>query len=375
MMQPAAVELGIKLRVLTSEQASSAAQVIPDIVVGDYQKTADCLTAAQGADAVTFDHEHVPPQALQALLAEGYAVEPHPEALIYAQDKLAQRRLLVQLGAPVPEFAAIGSVQDALDFSEEVGGQVCLKTCRGGYDGKGVWFPESREELTETVEKLLAADVKLMAERKVKLHRELSVLVARNPSGEIKVWPVTMSVQENGVCAEAIAPAPDLDSYLERHTRQLGKDIADDLGVTGVLAVELFTYLVDGRETIAVNELAMRPHNTGHWTQDGCVTSQFEQHLRAVVDFPLGETTALAPVTVMANVLGAEKDPSMPIAQRVMEVSRRFPGAKIHLYGKDHRAGRKIGHVNLTGADVEHVRRDARLAADFLVHARWLDEK
>ena len=150
--------------------------------------------------------------------------------------------------------------------------------------------------------------------------------------------------------------------------------VAESLGVTGVLAVELFAFTNDaGEEDVAINELAMRPHNTGHWAQDGCVTSQFEQHLRAVLDYPLGSTTPTAPVTVMANVLGAEEDPEMPMAQRAVEVHRRFPQAKIHLYGKGHRPGRKIGHVNLIGQDAEQTRHEARLAAGFLVNARWDD--
>ncbi len=374
MMQPAAIELGIHLRLLAGASDSSAAQVIPAVTLGDYTVTEDCLTAAEGADAVTFDHEHVPPAALEALIAAGYSVQPQPAALINAQDKLVQRRRLSELGAPVPEFAAIETPADARAFWGRVDGAVCLKACRGGYDGKGVWFPATPEELESLVAEILDAGTPLMAERKVALTRELSILVARNPSGEVKAWPITMSVQENGVCAEAIAPAPDLDPELAARASQLGLDIATELGVTGVLAVELFAFTgADGREDIAVNELAMRPHNTGHWTQAGAVTSQFEQHLRAVLDLPLGSADAIAPVTVMANVLGAAEDPALPMADRVAEVSRRFPNAKIHLYGKDHSLGRKIGHVNLIGSAVEATRRDARLAAGFLVHATWAD--
>lgn len=375
MMQPAAIELGINLHVLAGAPDASAAQVIPTRTIGDYHSTEDCLAAAAGSDAVTFDHEHVPGPALDAMIGAGYSVQPQPAALIHAQDKLVQRRRLSELGAPVPEFAAIESLADAAAFYERVGGAVCLKACRGGYDGKGVWFPSSAAELEELVTDLFAAGTPLMAERKVNLTRELSVLVARRPSGEVQVWPITMSVQENGVCAEAIAPAPNLDPALAERARNAGLTIATELGVTGVLAVELFAFTNDeGQEDIAVNELAMRPHNTGHWTQAGSVTSQFEQHLRAVLDLPLGSPEATAPVTVMANVLGAAEDPAMPMADRVVEVMRRFPAAKIHLYGKGHRPGRKIGHVNLCGTDVEAIRRDARLAAGFLVHAAWADQ-
>ena len=249
---------------------------------------------------------------------------------------------------------------------------MCLKARRGGYDGHGVWFPEAHE-LESLVAKLLDAGTPLMAEEKVTLTRELSVLVARRPSGEVKAWPITESVQRDGICAEAFAPAPGLSPELAERAAKVGELVAAQLGVTGVLAVELFAFNADAGEDIAVNELAMRPHNTGHWTQDGSVTSQFEQHLRAVLDLPLGATDPLAPITVMANVLGGPADPEMPMRQRVREVMERYPQARIHLYGKDYRAGRKIGHVNVVGTDVAKTRRIAADAAHFLVHAEWAE--
>ena len=374
MMQTAAIELGQSLRLLAGARDASAAQVCADVVLGDYTNYDDLLKAVDGATAVTFDHEHVPNEHLTALIDAGYNVQPQPAALINAQDKLVMRERLAELGAPVPRFAPIESAQDAYDFWTLTAGQVCLKARRGGYDGKGVWFPNDESELTALVSDLSRRGVALMAEEKVALVRELSVLVARTPSGEVATWPLTESVQRNGVCAEAVAPAPGVNPQLQQRAEGLGEKIATELGVTGVLAVELFAFADEsGAEDIAVNELAMRPHNTGHWTQDGSVTSQFEQHLRAVMDEPLGDTSTLAPVTVMANVLGADEDPKMPMGERAREVSRRFPRAKVHLYGKGHRPGRKIGHVNLTGEDVEATRRDARLAADFLVNAAWSD--
>ena len=374
MMQTAAIELGQSLRLLAGARDASAAQVCADVVLGDYTNYDDLLKAVDGATAVTFDHEHVPNEHLTALIDAGYNVQPQPAALINAQDKLVMRERLAELGAPVPRFAPIESAQDAYDFWTLTSGHVCLKARRGGYDGKGVWFPNNESELTALVSDLSRRGVALMAEEKVALVRELSVLVARTPSGEVATWPLTESVQRNGVCAEAVAPAPGVDPQLQQRAETLGEKIATELGVTGVLAVELFAFANEsGAEDIAVNELAMRPHNTGHWTQDGSVTSQFEQHLRAVMDEPLGDTSTLAPVTVMANVLGADEDPKMPMGERAREVARRFPRAKVHLYGKGHRPGRKIGHVNLTGEDVEATRRDARLAADFLVNAAWSD--
>ncbi|HBC7265972.1 TPA: 5-(carboxyamino)imidazole ribonucleotide synthase [Corynebacterium striatum] len=372
MLQPAAAELDIHLRILASSGEQSAAQVIPDVVLGDYHDYDTLVGASLDADGLTFEHEHVPTEHVQALIDAGYNVQPQPSALLYAQDKLLMRQKLAELGAPVPRFAAIETVADALDFFGLVEGRVCLKARRGGYDGHGVWFPEAHE-LESLVAKLLDAGTPLMAEEKITLTRELSVLVARRPSGEVKAWPITESVQRDGICAEAFAPAPGLSPELAERAAKVGELVAAQLGVTGVLAVELFAFNTDAGEDIAVNELAMRPHNTGHWTQDGSVTSQFEQHLRAVLDLPLGATDPLAPITVMANVLGGPADPEMPMRQRVREVMERYPQARIHLYGKDYRAGRKIGHVNIVGTDVAKTRRIAADAAHFLVHAEWAE--
>ena len=383
MMQQEAVELGLSARVLAGSADASAAQVTADVVLGDYTNKAHVREVSTDADAVTFDHEHVPNEFLDELIAAGINVQPQPKALINAQDKLIQRQRLSELGAPVPAFTAIENTEDAVAFWATTGGKVCLKARRGGYDGKGVWFPDSEAELNELVAELLDEGVPLMAEEKVELVRELSALVARTPSGEAKAWPITESVQERGICVEAVAPAPGHGGEVLNQARELSRTIATELDVTGVLAVELFEFRdADGELAISVNELAMRPHNTGHWTQNGSVTSQFEQHLRAVLDRPLGSTDLTAPATVIANVLGHDDaDPAMPMHERMDQVWRRFPAAKIHMYGKDWRPRRKIGHVNLslpadqpaTDEVVAQLRRDARLAADFLVAAEWSD--
>ena len=375
MMHTTAIELGLSLRVLAGAADASAAQVTSDVLIGDYTDLEDLRSAAVDATVVTFDHEHVPTDHITTLINEGVNIQPGPTALINAQDKLIMRQKLADIGAPVPAFAAIDSVADALSFYDQVAGAVCLKARRGGYDGYGVWLPADRSELEALTAELLAAGTPLMAEQKVPLNRELSAMVARRASGETQTWPVVESVQTNGICTEAIAPAPGLSDELADAAQQLAVMVATKLDVTGVMAVELFEASgADGKPEILVNELAMRPHNTGHWTQDGCVTSQFEQHLRAVLDWPLGATTPLAPVTVMVNTLGADSEPDMPLAQRIIEVLRRFPAVKIHLYGKSYRAGRKLGHVNLSGTDLEKTRADARAAAHFLVQAQWPKE-
>ncbi|MCJ7857992.1 5-(carboxyamino)imidazole ribonucleotide synthase [Corynebacterium sp. LD5P10] len=386
MMQQAGIELGLTVRLLAGSTGASAAQATADVWLGAYTDEGVVRGVAAGADAVTFDHEHVPNDYLEALIAEGVYVQPQPSALINAQDKLVMRRRMREIGAPVPPFLAVESVEDAAGFWDATDGAVCLKARRGGYDGKGVWFPATRDDLCALVADLLAEGVPLMAEKKVRLVRELSAMVARTPSGEVASWPVVESVQADGICYLAVAPAPAETEGRRRVVDQaysLARQVADELGVTGVLAVELFETVDEaGQPEIIVNELAMRPHNTGHWTQDGCVTSQFEQHLRAVLDRPLGSTAPVSATTVMANVLGDDTaDPEMPMPRRMDEVWRRFPTAKIHLYGKDWRPRRKIGHVNMslplgveaTAENVDALRRDARLASDFLVTARWTD--
>lgn len=364
MMHTEAIELGLAPRVLAGAKDSSAAQVFGDVRIGDYKDLADLKSVVDGAAAATFDHEHVPNEHLDALIAQGVSVQPRPHALIYAQDKLEQRRKMKEIGAPVPEFASIESAEDGGAFFDTVEGQMCLKATRGGYDGHGVWFPKSREEAVSLVGDLLDKGTPLYAERKVNFDRELSAMVARTPSGEVRAWPVVESRQRDGICVEAIAPAPGMSEKDAEFCQELATKIATELDVTGVLAVELFAS--DGE--ITVNELAMRPHNTGHWTQNGCVTSQFEQHLRAVLDWPLGSVATTAPYTVMVNTLGADTEPEQPMEERVTEVMRRYPDAKVHLYGKGYRPGRKMGHVNVAGDDLDTVLERAKAAADIIVH-------
>lgn len=373
MTHQAAIGLGQTLRVLAVDAADPAAQVSPDVVLGSHTDFDALRQAATGATVLTFDHEHVPTEHLDKLVAEGVNVAPPPQALVHAQDKLLMRQRLSALGAPVPRFVAIETADDAAAFVERIGGPAVIKTVRGGYDGRGVLMADSADDARAIAEKYLADGVPVMIEERVAMRRELAALVARSPFGQGAAWPVVETVQRDGTCVEVIAPAPDLAEGLGAAASELGLRLADELGVVGVLAVELFE-TVDG--TLLVNELAMRPHNSGHWTMDGSVTSQFEQHLRAVLDYPLGDTAARAAVTVMANVLGAPQVPSMSVDERVHHLFGRMPEAKVHLYGKGERPGRKLGHVNIVGApgdDVADLRERANRAAHWLSHAQWTD--
>ena len=314
MTHQAAIALGQTLRVLAVSPDDPAAQVSPDVVIGSHTDIDALRRAAAGAAALTFDHEHVPTELLHNLVSEGVAVLPPPEALVCAQDKLVMRRRLSELGAPVPRFAAVDTVDDVDAFAAAGAGAPVVKTVRGGYDGRGVVLAGDVAEAREAVAGYLAGGVPVLLEERVPMRRELAVLVARSPFGQGAAWPVVETVQRQGICVTVLAPAPGLSGELAAQAEQLGLRIAEELGVVGVLAVELFE-TVDGR--IVVNELAMRPHNSGHWTMNGSVTSQFEQHLRAVLDYPLGDTRPLAPVTVMANVLGAPDAPSMSMDERL----------------------------------------------------------
>nr|WP_235732871.1 5-(carboxyamino)imidazole ribonucleotide synthase [Mycolicibacterium septicum] len=370
MTHQAAIALGQTLRVLSAGPDESAAQVTPDVVIGSHTDLDALRRAADGATALTFDHEHVPTEHLETLVAEGVTVNPPPQALVHAQDKLLMRRKLHSLGAPVPRFAEITSVADVEEFVRQIDGPVVIKTVRGGYDGKGVVMADDLDSAREVVAGYLADGVAVLAEERVAMRRELAALVARSPFGQGAAWPVVETVQRDGICVEVYAPAPGLSDELGSAAQELGLRVANELGVVGVLAVELFE-TVDG--TLLVNELAMRPHNSGHWTMDGAVTSQFEQHLRAVLDYPLGDTSAIAPAAVMANVLGAPQTPTMSMDERMHHLFARIPDAKVHLYGKGERPGRKLGHVNIIGTDMDELRERAVRAAHWLSHGEWTD--
>ncbi|KQY25558.1 phosphoribosylaminoimidazole carboxylase [Cellulomonas sp. Root485] len=366
MMAPAATALGLHLRVLVENATSSAAQVVVDAPVGAASDEAAITRLVDGADALTFEHEHVPNALLDRLEGAGVAVHPDAAALVHAQDKIVMRTRLTALGIPVPAWAVLPSAAELTTFLADHEGVAVVKTSRGGYDGKGVRVVRGADDVADWFAAAAAGTgTPLLAEEKVPFTRELAVLVARRPSGEMRTWPVVESVQRDGVCAEVVAPAPDLHEATRAEAVEVATRIADGLGVTGVLAVELFEVAdaAGGAPRVLVNELAMRPHNSGHWTIDGAVTSQFEQHLRAVLDLPLGETSARSRWTVMANVLGSTlADPTEALA----DVARLDPAAKVHLYGKEVRAGRKLGHVNVSGDDLDDVRGRAVAAAALL---------
>ncbi|MGH3316602.1 MAG: 5-(carboxyamino)imidazole ribonucleotide synthase [Nocardioidaceae bacterium] len=354
MMQQAAIALDVPLRLLAEGEGVSAAQVVPATIVGDYRDLDTLRKVTVGCDVVTFDHEHVPTEHLHTLESEGVACRPGPDALVHAQDKGVMRARLDALGVPAPRHRLVDGLADIESFAHEVGGwPVVLKATRGGYDGKGVWVVSSVDEAAPVVE----SGIGLLAEERVDFARELAIMVARSPSGQCAVYPTVESIQVDGVCTEVVAPAPDLTEDLAAQAQEIALKVVGDLDVVGVLAVELFQTR-DGR--VLVNELAMRPHNSGHWSIDGAVTSQFENHLRAVLDLPLGSPEARTRWTVMVNILGGDVG---ELYDGYPHVFARDPRMRVHLYGKEVRPGRKVGHVTAYGDDLADVRARARHAA------------
>lgn len=353
-----AAALGVDLRVLASAADESAAQVIHDVVLGRHDDMAALRRLAEGCRVVTFDHEHVPPAHLEQLEAMGVAVRPGPSALFHAQDKVHMRQALTDIGIPCPRWRVVSAVDHVEAFAEEVDWPVIIKTSRGGYDGKGVWLVHDASAAADVLAVPLPQGAQWLAEECIPFVQELSAQVARSPHGQAVAYPVVRTVQKDGICAEVVAPAPGLSADRAVQAQELALRIARDLNVTGMLAVELFD---DGTD-LYVNELAMRPHNSGHWTIEGARTSQFENHLRAVLDLPLGSPDAVAPYAVMVNILGGDV---ADLYSAYRHVLARDPGLKVHLYGKAVRPGRKVGHVTVVGNDLDDLLARGRHAADY----------
>jgi len=361
MLQQAAIGLGVPLRLLAETHDASAAQVVAGAAVGAPDDLAALRKLAAETTVLTFDHEHVPTEHLRTLVAEGVVCRPSPDALVHAQDKAVMRTRLADIGSDCPRSEVVATLTDVDDAAKRLDGYpLVLKVTRGGYDGRGVWVVESASDAEPAFDVAAGAGAQVLAEELVPFVRELAAVVGRSPSGQTAVYPVVESVQRDGICHEVVAPAPGLDPGLATRAQQTALRIAGELDVTGILAVEMFE-TADGR--VLVNELAMRPHNSGHWSIDGAVTSQFDNHLRAVLDLPLGSARARAPWTVMVNVLGGAN--SRPY-DGYPHVLARDPDVRVHLYGKSARPGRKLGHVTAYGDDLEQVRARARHTAGWL---------
>jgi 5-(carboxyamino)imidazole ribonucleotide synthase len=315
---------------------------------------------AARADVLSFEHELVDLDALKRLEADGVRVRPATATLRLAVDKLHQRRTLAAIaGVRVPPFAPVATLGDVRAFAAEHGWPLVLKARSGGYDGRGVWICDDEPAAARALADAAAAGLELYAEQAVKLAGEAAVLVARSPSGEMAVYPPVSTHQRDGMCRWVTLPA-GLPPALAAQIESLARTLARATGLEGLMAIELFLARDGG---LLVNELALRTHNTGHLHTEAAATSQFEQHLRAVLDLPLGDTTPLVPAAAMVNVVGPAdgSDPATRLAAALA-----VPGARVHLYGKLARPGRKLGHVTVCGASARAALSLAQQAADRL---------
>lgn len=360
-----AAALGVGLRVLASGPEDSAAQVCGDVVIGSHDDLEALRRVADGVSVVTFDHEHVPPDHLRALEASGVIVRPGSAALVHAQDKITMREAIDAAGLPAPKWCRVDTAADIDHAGHTLGWPLILKVSRGGYDGRGVWVVDDADAARDLVSQTpLAEGAAWLAEERVNFRRELAAQVARSPHGQAVAYPVVRTVQVDGMCSEVVAPCPDLDDERALQAQAIALEVARTLDVTGMLAVEMF----DTADGVLINELAMRPHNCGHWSIDGAVTSQFENHLRAVLDLPLGDPRAVAPWSVMVNIVGPDDSEDLPpLHEAFAHILARDPGIKVHLYGKAIRPHRKLGHVTVVGDDLEDLLARAHHAADYLM--------
>ena len=361
MMIVPSIKLGIELKVLAETENSSAAEATT--LVGDFTDFQTVANFAKTVDVITFDHEHVPLAILEQLEKKGLSVQPPSKALAHAQNKLLMRKALETIGAPNPIWEAVATASQLDQFIKKHGPEVIVKTPIGGYDGKGVRVVSSSEQVSDWLAEPMISSLggQLLVEQKVKFKRELAQLSARNPNGDFASWPVVETRQKNGVCSEVLSPAPNITPELSAKAVKIAKLISESLGVTGNLAVEMFE--TEAGELL-VNELAMRPHNSGHFTIEGSVTSQFEQHLRAVLDLPLGETDSIEPAAVMVNILGVSD--SKNFMDNYQQVMSNFPEIKIHSYAKAPRNGRKLGHVTVVGQNLDTCLQTAEAARNQL---------
>ncbi len=344
-----ATELGINLRLLAQDSEDSAAQIC-DYFLGDPSDSAAVLKFARTCDVVTFEHEQVPQSVIKNLESNGIKVYPRSDAFIFSQNKVEMRKKMDELQLPNPQWQEYDGDAVTLSFP------LIAKTITGGYDGRGVFVINSQSEL-EALHKEIGKT--LLLEQKLNFTSEIAIMVARSPHGQAATWAPTWTVQEHGICTTTVTPAPELSTSLATAAAEIALKIAQGISLVGVMAVELFQV----GEKLIVNELAMRPHNSGHWTIEGSLTSQFEQHIRAVLDLPLGDTSLTSTWAVMGNILGGEKS---DMYRPYLHLMARTPALKFHHYRKEVRLGRKIGHVTLLGDDLVELRNEVQHALDYL---------
>ncbi|RAP74415.1 5-(carboxyamino)imidazole ribonucleotide synthase [Paenibacillus montanisoli] len=348
MMANAGSAMGYRFVALDPTPDAPCGQVSSQIVAA-YDDREAARELARRADVITYEFENVDAGVAAMLMEESYV--PQGSELLYTtQHRLREKRAIEAAGVKVAPYAEVRSADELREAVSRFGLPCVLKTAMGGYDGKGQWVIRSEAEIGEAFETLSRAGTELVVEQFIRFRKELSVIAARSPQGEIRTFPAAENIHVDNILHLSIVPAR-MEEELQREAEVLAAKIAEGLGVVGLIAVELF--LTEDGE-LFVNELAPRPHNSGHYTMEACRTSQFEQHVRAVCGLPLGDTALLTPV-VMVNVLGEHVEPLLGLMERKDENAERLGVApKIHLYGKhEAKHKRKMGHVNVLAADVE----------------------
>jgi len=348
MMAVSANDLGIDFKVFAAIPNDSAAQV-SHFVLGDYTNIESVLEFAKSCDVLTFEHELVPQSVIKAVEAAGIKVYPRSESFTYSQDKLEMRRKITELELPNPKWQKYQGQECEIAFP------LIAKLPSGGYDGRGVFQIDSETQLQELHEKTGT----LLLEEKLNFDYEISVMVARSPHNQAATWPATLTIQSDGICTSTVTPVPDISDALANKVQAAALQIAAGISLVGVMAVEMFIV----GEDFYINELALRPHNSGHWSIEGCITSQFEQHLRAILDLPLGSTALRSKYAVMGNVLGGEKS---DMYRPYLHLMARTPELKFHQYGKEVKPGRKIGHVTLCGENLLQLQLEVSHAVDYM---------
>ncbi|TRZ84899.1 MAG: 5-(carboxyamino)imidazole ribonucleotide synthase [Streptomycetaceae bacterium] len=349
MMIAPAIALGVNLKLFAASSEDSAA-LSADHVVGNFLNPDEVLAFAKTCDVITFEHELIPNSVIKVLEQNQVVVRPSASAFIYSQNKAEMRKILQENNLPIPNWNLYSG-----DKGPGIPFPLIAKSISGGYDGRGVWVVADESELRE----LLKIQPTLLLEEKLNFTSEISVMVARSPHGQAATWPPTLTVQRDGICIQTITPAPDLSDILKISAQEIALKIADLIGLVGVMAIELFVV----GDRLLINELAARPHNSGHWSIEGSVTSQFEQHLRAILDLPLGDTSMSADFAVMGNVLGGTKT---NMYRPYLHLFARTPYLKVHQYRKEVKAGRKVGHVTAIGNNLATLQSEVSHAVDYM---------
>lgn len=361
MTHQAAVDLEIELTVLAQTATDPAVLAGAPYRLGSHTDPAAVAAVATLGEVVTFDHELVPPAVLAGLDVAGVVLRPGRRALGMAQDKLAARNDFRSAGLPVPAFAPVRSAGDVVDFAAGHGWPVVVKARSGGYDGRGVVVVDGPAAIPDGVGSDPGPEPAWLVEEYLDLDAELAVVVARRPAGERVVYPVVETTQVDGICRHLVTPPATVAPMVVAEAARLGAAVAEHIGAVGICAVELFV-VPGGR--LLVNEVAVRPHNSGHATIEANTTSQFHQHLRAVLDWPLGPTDLVAPAAAMVNVIGTGECPD---PSRNVPAALGIDGVHLHLYGKESRPGRKIGHVTALASTTTHALEAATAAVSALL--------